>query len=144
MTTASLNWYNKAKKNKNTVMNLASDTFKVLLTTSSYTPSQTTHEVLADVTNEVSGNGYARQTLGSVTFNESAGTVTFDAADPVFTASGGSITGRYFVIYNDTVASPTKPLLFYGLLDTTPADVVTTDGNTLTLVFDAAGIFTEA
>lgn len=119
--------------------NTASDVFKVLLTTSTYTPSQTTHTVLTDVTNEVSGNGYARQTL-TQTSNLSTNVLTFDASDAVFTASGGSIVGRYFVIYDDTMIN--DPLVGYGLLDSTPADVTTTDGNTLTLQWNASGIFT--
>lgn len=121
---------------------LATDTFKIGLTTSSYTPSQSAHTVLADITNEVSGNGYARQTLGSVTSALSSNVLTFDFADPVFTASGGSIVARYWFIFDDTVASPTKPLVAYGLIDQTPADVTTTDTNTLTFNVNASGLFT--
>ena len=122
--------------------NVSSDTFIVGLTSSSYTPNASTHDELADITNELSGSGYSRQTLASVTFNLSGGTVTFDAADSVFTASGGTITARYFFIFDDTVAG--DPLVAYGLLDTTPADVAVTDGNTLTLQWNASGIFTIA
>ena len=121
-------------------IDLDTHTFKVVLTSSSYTPNASTHTVLTDVTNELSGNGYARATLGSVTWNRSGGTVTFDAADTVFTASGGSIVARYAVIYDDTAAS--DELVCYILLDTAPADVTTTSGNTLTLQWNASGIFT--
>lgn len=124
--------------------NASSDTFKIGLSTSSYTPSQSAHTVLADITNEVSGNGYARQTLGSVTWTRSGATATFDFADPVFTASGGSIVARYWWIFNDTVSSPTKPLVAYGFVDATPADVTTTDGNTLTFNVNASGLYTLA
>lgn len=120
------------------------DTFKIGLTTSTYTPSASTHTVLADITNEVTGSGYARQTLGSVTSAQSGGTYTFDFADPVFTATGGSIVARYWFIFDDTVATPTKPLVCYGLIDQTPADVTTTDGNTLTFNVNASGLFTIA
>ena len=120
--------------------NLSSDTFKIGLTTSSYSPSASTHTQLSDITNEVSGNGYAQQTLGSVTWSESGGTATFDCADPVFTASGGSIVARYWFIYDDTVTNDL--LVAYGLLDNTPADVTTTDTNTLTLNINASGLFT--
>ncbi len=141
-TTGTVIIYDSWKKYMATVANLATDTFKIGLTTSSYTPSQSAHETLSDITNEVSGNGYARQTLGSVTWNEASGTVTFDFTDPVFSASGGSITARYFFIYDDTPTSPADPLVCYGLLDDSPADVVTTDGNTLTFNVNASGLYT--
>ena len=124
-------------------IDLDTHTFKVMLTSSSYTPNASTHSVKADVTNELStANGYTAggATLGSVTWTRSGATVTFDAADTTWTASGGNIVARYAVIYDDTAAS--DELVAYILLDTTPADVTTTDGNTLTLQWNASGIFT--
>lgn len=144
--TASITFYNSFRKYLGDgTIDLDTHTFKVLLTSSSYTPSATTHTVKADVTNELStANGYTAggATLGSVTWNQSAGTVTFDAADTTWTASGGSIVARYAVIYDDTPSSPADPLVAYILLDTTPADVTTTTTNTLTLAWNASGIFT--
>lgn len=122
-------------------VNNSSDTFKVLLTTSSYTPS-TAHDMLADITNEVTGSGYARQTLTGVTSTQTGGTYTFDANNAVFTASGGSIVARYWVLFDETVTD--DPLVCYGLLDQTPADVTTTDTNTLTVTWNGSGIFTIA
>jgi len=119
--------------------NTASDTFKMLLTTSSWTPNQANHSVLTDVTNELSGNGYARYTH-TVTSNRSAAVLTFDLDNAVFTASGGSLVARYWCIFDDTVAN--DPLVAYGLIDNTPADVTTTDGNTLTVTINASGLFT--
>ena len=40
-------------------INFASDTFKCMLVTSSYTPNKDTHTKRSDVTNEVSGTGYS-------------------------------------------------------------------------------------
>jgi hypothetical protein len=60
-----------------------------------------------------------------------------DPADAVWTAAGGSITARFAVLYE--VAGD---VLCYCLLDSTPADVTATDGNTLTVAFNASGIFT--
>lgn len=120
--------------------NLSSDALTLGLTTSTYTPSASTHAVLTDITNEVSGNGYARIALSSITSSEAAGTYTLDAADAVFTASGGSIVARYWFIFDDTVAL--DPLVAYGLLDVTPADMTATDGNTLTVTWNASGIYT--
>jgi hypothetical protein len=125
-------------------IDLDTDSFKVTLHTSSYTPS-TSHAVYADLTNELStANGYTNggAALGSVTWNRSAGTVTFDAADTTWTASGGSIVARYAVIRKDGTANAiVSPLIAYILLDTTPADVTATTGNPLTLAWNASGIF---
>jgi len=55
----------------------------------------------------------------------------------VWTASGGSITARYAVIYNST----TGGLIGYSLLDNSPADVTATTGNTFTVSPNASGIF---
>ena len=67
-------------------------------------------------------------------------TVTVDrAVDPVWTAAGGSIVARFAVLYE--VAGD---VVCYCLLDSTPADVTVTDGNTLTVAMNASGIFTLA
>lgn len=146
---ASITIYNKfLEYMADGTIDLDGDTFKVALVSSTYTPSASTHTVYADITNELStANGYTAggATLGTVTWTESGGTVTFDAADASWTASGGSITARYAVIYDDTPSTPVaKPLVAYVLLDTTPADVTATDGNTFTLSWNASGIFTLA
>lgn len=124
------------------LFDMNSHTFRIQLHSSSYTPALT-HSVRADLTNELAtANGYtaAGAALGSLTFNQTSGVATWDAADPSWTASGGSITARYAVIYNDTSASDS--LVCYCLLDTTPADVTATTGQTLTIQFSASGIFT--
>jgi hypothetical protein len=102
--------------------------------------------VYGDLTNELAtANGYTLggQTLTGVSFTNSAGVETFTSANPVWTASGGSITARFAVIYkNSTVNSIVKPLLCVCLLDTAPADVTATSGNTFTVTMNASGIFT--
>lgn len=90
-------------------------------------------------TNEVSGNGYAADVLAT-TWTESAGTVTWDSDDGAFTASGGSITARFAAII-DTTTTPDQ-VVCHSLLDNAPADVVVTDGNTLTVEINASGINT--
>jgi hypothetical protein len=125
-------------------IDMDNDTFKVQLHTSTYTPA-VTHDVLTDLTNEVAnGNGYTTGgvTLTSPTWTRSGATVTFDAADAQWTASGGSIVARYAVIYDDTPTSPANPLVAYSLLDNTPADVTVADGTTLTIAFHTNGILT--
>lgn len=105
-----------------------------------------TNDVYGDLTNEhANANGYTTGgvALTNVTFTESTGTVTFDCDDAVWTASGGSIVARFAVIYqNATLNSIVKPLLCVCLLDTTPADVTATTGNTLTIAINPSGVFT--
>lgn len=121
------------------------DTFKILLTSNTYTPALT-HSVLADITNEVaSGNGYTTggATLATIAWTKSGSTTTFDATvDPSWTASGGSIgPARKAVIYKaGTANAHVSPLVCYCVLDS--ADITTTDGNTLTIQLNASGILT--
>lgn len=116
---------------------LDSDTFKMalFLSTSNLGSGSTTY---AGLTNEhANGNGY---TTGgsSVTLSLSGTTtVTVDSTDVTWTASGGSITARFAVIYEVG-----GRVLCYCLLDSTPADVTATDGNTLTVQINASGVFT--
>jgi hypothetical protein len=94
------------------------------------------------LTNEhANANGYTTGgfSLGALTL---AGTTTVtvdDPADAVWTASGGSIIARFAVIYESG-----GRVFCYCLLVSTPADVTATTGNTLTLAFNASGIFTLA
>lgn len=76
------------------------DTFKVMLTTSTYTENKDTHDFRDDITNEVSGTGY---TAGG---NSATVSVTLDTAnDRVDISLGGStwgsstITARKAVYY---------------------------------------------
>jgi hypothetical protein len=132
--------YKREMQNKNVKIEATADTFICGLSTSTYVPDRSAHEALADITNEVSGNGYARETLASVSHTEpTLGTWRFNSADPVFNASGGSIVARWWWVFNDTATTPLDMLCFYGLLDDTPADVTTTDTNSLTLQVHASG-----
>lgn len=118
---------------------LDTDTFKMalVLSTSNISSSSTTW---AGVTNEhANANGY---TTGGQTITPTwtgTTTVTFDCDDQVWTASGGSIVARWAVIYEVS-----GNVLCYCLLDSTPADVTATDGNTLTVAINASGVFTLA
>lgn len=118
---------------------LDTDSFKLalFLSTSNIGAASTTY---AGVTNEHSNaNGY---TTGGKALTQTwtgTATVTFDCDDQVWTASGGSIVARFAVIYEVG-----GNVLCYCLLDSTPADVTATDGNTLTVTIHASGIFTLA
>jgi hypothetical protein len=121
-------------------------TMALFLSTSNCNTLSVGTGVYGDLTNEVaSANGYTTQgiALTSETWTNSGGTTTFDCDDVTWTASGGSITARFAVIYcNATVNSIVKPLLCVALLDTTPADVTATDGNTFKVAINASGVFT--
>jgi hypothetical protein len=114
---------------------------RVLLTTSSYTPS-TAHDFVNDITNEVTGSGYARVSLtGEAKTEVSTGLWMFDSDNPTWTASGGSIVARYWVLFSFVTNDADSPLLAYGLLDSTPADVTTPSGSPLTINVPATGWF---
>ena len=139
------NWYEAIGRE----VNLSTPpTVKVSLHTSTYTPNASTHTVYADLTNELStANGYTNggQTLTGVTWTQSGATCNFDANNAVWTATGGPITARYAVVrLSGTFDSVVDPLIGYILLDSTPADVTATDTNTLTIAWNASGIFGTA
>lgn len=117
-----------------------SDSWKMALlqSTSNIGSGTTTH---AGVTNEVANaNGYTTGGIAITLTLSGTTTVTVDIqTDPVWTASGGSITARFAEIYE--VAGN---VLCYALLDSTPADVQATSGNTLTVAAAAGGVFTLA
>lgn len=120
---------------------LDSDTLKVMLCTSAYTPSQDTHQYKSQVTGEVTGTGYtaAGITLLNVTVAYDAGTNTFklDADDVVW--PGSTFTARYAVIYDDTPSTAaTKPLIGYVDFE---ADIPATNAP-FQIVWNPAGILT--
>lgn len=124
----------------NGTFDIDSDTWKMalLLSTSNISASSTTH---AGVTNEhANANGYTTGGIAITLTLAGTTTVTVDiSTDPVWTASGGSIVARFAEIYE--VAGN---VLVYCLLDSTPADVTATSGNTLTVAANASGVFTLA
>lgn len=105
-----------------------------------------TSEKYGDLTNEhANANGYTTGGVADAHTVDRAGSTTTinQTGDRVWTATGGPITARFAVKYLDaTVNGVVKPLLGYCLLDSTPADVTATDGNTFTVKNPAAGVFT--
>lgn len=124
----------------NGTFDIDTDTWKMalFLSTSNIGSGSTTY---AGLTNEHSNaNGYTTGGKSITLTLSGTTTVTVDiSSDPVWTASGGSITARYAVIYEVS-----GRVLCYCLLDSTPADVTATDGNTLTVAANASGVFTLA
>lgn len=116
-----------------------SDTIKVSLHTSAYTPAQDTDDYFDDATNEITGTGYTAggATLGSKTITYTAGTnkLTLDAADATWTTS--TLTWRTAVVRDaQTGVATTEPLICY---QTDTADYSTTAG-TATVQWNASGI----
>lgn len=125
----------------NGTYDLDTDTFlmALFLSTSNIGAASTTY---AGVTNEhANANGYTTGgiSLGALTLSGTTTVTVDETTDPVWTASGGSITARFAVIYKSA-----GRVLCYCLLDNTPADVTATNGNTLTVAFHDSGIFTLA
>lgn len=114
------------------------DTYKAVIHTDAPVPA--TDATVADLTQIGGSNGYA--TGGSdITFNstQTTDTITATATDVVWTASGGNLggstTGRYVSIYDDTPTSPADPLVAsfdYGSTFTVAS------GETFTLDFGAS------
>ena len=116
-----------------------SDTIKVALLTSAYTPNQDTHDYFNDVsTYEVTGTGYTSGgiTLASKTATYDSGTnvIVLDAADVTWSSS--TITARYAVVYDSTGTSSTSALIGYVDFG---SDQSSTNGN-FTITWDSTGI----
>jgi len=128
------------------VTDLDADTIKIALVNATYAAlSDATkhgHEFWSDVSgNEVGASGtYSAggSTLASKTSTQSAGTYTFDAADPT-AWTGATIAAAGAVVYQDTAgAATTDPVIAY--LDF--GGTITSTAGTFTLVLNASGIFT--
>ena len=117
-----------------------SDTIKVALLSSSYTPNQDTHDYFDDVSSfEVTGTGY---TTGGITLASKTSTydgtnnvIILDAADVTWSSS--TITARYAVVYDDSGASAAAKALI-GYVDF-GSDQSSTNGN-FTITWDSTGI----
>lgn len=131
--------YNSYKKYAlNGGVDLDTDTIKVGLVTSAYSPNIDTDEFYSDITNEVSGTGYSAggEALAnkSVTQDNTDNEGVFDADDVTWAAS--TITARGAFLYKDTGVAATSPLICYFDFTT---DKSSSSGN-FTLQWDAEGI----
>lgn len=120
--------------------NAVADTYKVkLYTSATFTAADTT---LAGITGTEATAGTGYTAGGQALTGVAVTTVTtndakFDANDVVWTASGGSITASYAVIYNDTDAND-PPLAFIDFGGSQSAG----DTTDFKVVWNASGIFT--
>lgn len=111
-------------------------TFKVALTNTAPTASQTTWNT-TDHPAPAAANGYtAGGTATTISISESSGTTTVSGTEVAFTATAGGIGPfRYAVVYNDTATSPADAAvawLDYG------SSITLASGETLTVKFNNA------
>jgi hypothetical protein len=120
-------------------INLLSDTIKLMLSTSSYTPNRGTDQFKSSVTNEVTGTGY---TAGGTTIGSMANSI----ASNVYTITGANaswpnatFTARYAVLYDSTPSTDaTRPLIGYVDFQTDQSP----SAGTLSVTWNASGIGT--
>ncbi len=107
-----------------------------------------TLSLLSQLTDECTeGNGYSSSgkalTGEAWTAGASAGQIKFDANDPIWTATGGAINSiKGVVLAMSGTSAGLCHMLAYASLTSTAFNLST--GNTLTLTFNSAGIFTAA
>ncbi len=123
-------------------IDLDTDTFKIMIASNSYTPSQANHDFRDDVTNEVSGTNYTAggATLSSVTLTLSANLLKFDAADVTWSAVTFT-NGRYGVIYKSRGGAASADELV-GYVDF--GANYSPSGSDFTIQWNASGIFTAS
>jgi hypothetical protein len=138
-------WYGTPIKNMFSGANVVdwdTDTIKIALVKSGYTPDQDAHDFFNDITEELAtANGYtaggATLVCSAPTYDSATNEMRLDATDPSWTATGAGITARYAIIYKSTGTSSTSPLIAYIDFG---ADNTAAAGSTFTIVFDATGV----
>lgn len=111
------------------VFDLDTDTIKIALVSSSYTPDLAAHQYWNSVSANVIGTP---QTLSGISITNGV----FNSSAATFTAVAGGSTVRYFAIYKDTGTPSTSPLLL--LIDTTTGVTLpfSTNGGDITFTPD--------
>lgn len=124
-------------------IDLDTDTIKAVLM-ASYTYAAT-HQYMSDVLaagTQATGTGYTAggQTLTGVSWSRSGNVYTFDCADPVWSATGGSLSAAYLVIVDTTPGTDaTNPVIGYVNLDGAGGTVTATDAS-FTVTVNASGL----
>ena len=127
----------------NGVIDLDTDTIKVMLLTNTEVPATDTDDFIDDfVANEVAtGSSYSAggPTVSPTVSTPSSGVITIDMADLVIAQDATGFTdARYAVLYKDSGVDSTSPIFAWANLGADKSIV----GGSLTLAIDAAGIFT--
>lgn len=132
--------YNSFKRDlMNGAIDLDTDTLKVMLVTSAYTPNIDSHTKRSDITNEVSGTGYSAggATLANktVSADNTDDEGVMDCDDITWTSS--TITARGAVIYKSRGGASSADELI-GYIDF-GSDQVSSSGN-FTITVNAEGL----
>ena len=140
--------YNKIAdwvENEGEVADLDADQFVVALSNTapgseSTPPTGDGAGILANVT-QVAYTNLSSRNLTLASSSQTGGTYTIDFNDLVLTSSGGT-TGpfRYVYIYDDTPTSPADPLVAYFDYG---SSITLNDTETLTITFNASGLYTK-
>jgi hypothetical protein len=94
------------------VHNLNTDTIKIYLTNTA--PNTSSNAVKGDLAEISTGNGYSGPISITNAYSQTSGTGSLTSVgSTVVTATGSVGPFRYIVLYNDTPASPLKPLIGY-------------------------------
>lgn len=133
-------WYNSGLRDvADRTIDLAADTIKLILVTSTYTPDKD-HDFAADLTNELSGTGYVagfagagRKTIGSKTFSTDTTNdrIEFTFGAVTWTAINAG-SPKYAILVKEVTSDADSRLIAYLDLGT-----VTTNGGDLTITPDA-------
>ena len=137
--------YNSAKADlMDGTLDLDTDTIKVVLVTSTYTPDIDTHTQYSHITNQVTGDGY---TAGGATLADKTVSIdtvnnrgVFDATNTTWSTSTITARGAILYKYVDDGGNPaaTSPLICYFDFTT---DKESSSGD-FTIQWDSVGILT--
>ena len=139
-------WYGKALEGQYGAtaarrVDWVTDSVKIALDTSAYTPDQDLHDFWNDVSGSevANGNGYTTGGIAlaskTVAYDAGSNELRLDAADVSWTSA--TFTARYAVVYVDTAgASSTDPVL--GYIDFGGDQTVSS--GTFDIVFNASGV----
>ena len=127
----------------NGVIDLDTDTIKVMLLTNTEVPATDADDFIDDfVANEVAaGSSYSAggPPVSRTVSGPASGVVTIDMADVVIAQDASGFTNaRYAVLYKDSGVDSTSPIFAWADFGADKSIV----GGSLTLAIDAAGIFT--
>jgi hypothetical protein len=107
--------YNSALNDMATgAIDFDTNSFKIILVTSSYTPNKDTHTKRSDVTNEISGTGYTSggvSTAVTVTNDTANDRIDINFADVSWASA--TLTAAAAVIYKTTGTASTDNLVAY-------------------------------
>jgi len=107
--------YNSALNDMATgAIDFDTNSFKIILVTSSYTPNKDTHTKRSDVTNEISGTGYTSggvSTAVTVTNDTANDRIDINFADVSWASA--TLTAAAAVIYKSTGTASTDNLVAY-------------------------------